>query len=41
MVRAMPVARQRIAKHILAEAYHGRMGRPFLDSGAVNTPTNC
>jgi hypothetical protein len=29
----MPVARQRDAKHVPAEAYRGTIGRPFLDNG--------
>jgi hypothetical protein len=41
MVRAMPFARQRVAKHIPAELYRGTIGRPFIGNGAVNTPTNC
>jgi hypothetical protein len=40
VVGAMPIARQRAAKHVPAEVYHGT-GRPFLGNRAVNTPTNC
>jgi hypothetical protein len=40
VVRVIPIARQRVAKHIPAEAYRGTIGRPFLDNGAVNTLTN-
>jgi hypothetical protein len=36
----MPIARQRVTKHIPAEAYSGTIGRPFLGNGAVNTSTN-
>jgi hypothetical protein len=38
VVRAMPIARQRVAKHVPAEMYRGTVGRPFLGNGAVNTP---
>jgi hypothetical protein len=41
VLRALVIARQRVAKHVPAEAYRGTMGRPFLGNGAVNTPTNC
>jgi hypothetical protein len=41
LVSPMPIARQRVAKHVPAEAYHGAMRRQFLGNGAVNTPTNC
>jgi hypothetical protein len=34
----MPIARQRVAKHIPAEAYRGTIGRPFLGNGELNTP---
>jgi hypothetical protein len=33
----MPIARQRVGKHVPSEAYRGTIGRPFLDNGAVNT----
>jgi hypothetical protein len=41
VICAMPIARQWVGKHILAEAYCGTVGRPFLGSGVVNTHTNC
>jgi hypothetical protein len=41
VVRAMPIARQQVTKHIPTEVYHGTIGRPYLGNGVVNSPTNC
>jgi hypothetical protein len=41
VVRVVPIARQRVSKHIPAEAYRGTIGRLFIGGGAVNMPTNC
>jgi hypothetical protein len=35
VVRAMPIARQRVAKHVPAEEYRGTIGRQFLGNGAA------
>jgi hypothetical protein len=37
----MPIAKQRVGKHVPSEAYRGKTRRPFLGNGAVNTLTNC
>jgi hypothetical protein len=34
------IARQRLSKHVHAEVYRGTVGRQFLDSWSINTPTN-
>jgi hypothetical protein len=33
----MPFARQRVAKHVPAEAYRGTTGRPFLRNSGKRT----
>jgi hypothetical protein len=35
------IARKRLAKHVPAEAYRGKIGLPFPGNGVLNTPTNC
>jgi hypothetical protein len=40
MGRAMPIARQRVAKQVSAKAYLGTVERLFLSNGAVKIPTN-
>jgi hypothetical protein len=40
VVHVMPIARQRIAKHVPTQKYRGTIGRPSIGSGAVNKPTN-
>jgi hypothetical protein len=36
----MPIARHRLGKQVLAEAYRGTIRRLFLGNGAVKTPKN-
>jgi hypothetical protein len=41
IVTCRPLVRQRFDKHFPAETYRGKIGRPFLGSGVVYTPSNC
>jgi hypothetical protein len=40
IVRCIPIARQRVAKHIPATHAHATIGRLLLGNGAVNTAFN-
>jgi hypothetical protein len=38
IVTYIPIARQRLSKHIAVKRTHATEGRPLLGNGSVNTP---